>query len=244
MITISITNQKGGIGKTTTALNLGAALASKNKKVLLIDLDAQGNLSHSTATGQAGASIYDVLLKGQIKQAIIKKERFDVLKSSAALDALPDITTGRLKEAIKPLTNAYDFVIIDTPPALNALTINALVASDYVLIPATADMYALQGTARLYSTIDAVKKINKSLKILGVVLTRYTDRTRVNKELREVLEHQAQELDTRVLNSTIREGVGIREAQALQSSIFDYAPSSNQAKDYLALADEILEAIA
>lgn len=243
MKVISVTNQKGGIGKSTTALNLGAGLARQGYKVLLIDLDAQGNLSHSMQALGSSRTSYDVLTAGNIGQAIQDKGSLSVLASSIALDTLHDLDAGQLKEALQPIEKRFDFVIIDTPPALNALTINALAASDFALIPATADIYAMQGTARLHNTIDAVKKVNPSLQVLGIAITRFAGRSIVSKDLKEVLEQQAAQLGTRVLDSVIREGVAIREAQVLQSNIFDYAPNSNQAKDYEALTAEILNAV-
>lgn len=244
MKTITIANQKGGIGKSTTALNIGACLAEKKKKVLLVDLDPQGNLSHSMKALGASKTSYDVLTDGSLKGVILQRDNLSIIPSSFGLDTLQDLEAGKLRGALRQASNQFDFVVIDTPPALNAITINALTASDYVLIPATTDIYVMQGTARLYNTIEAVKKINKSLQVLGVVLTRHSGRSILSKELRAAMDEQALKLGTRLFDTAIREGVAIREAQTLQQSILQYAPSSNQAKDYQDLTNEILDQIA
>lgn len=245
---ITVINQKGGVGKSTTAQALGAGFILKGYKTLLIDLDPQSNLSYSLGVDPDKNTILEVMLKETTaKEAIQKTRDGNIISASPALSGADAImrNTGKeyhLKEALEPLKEDYDYIIIDTPPALGILTVNALTVSTGAVIPAQADVFSLQGINQLDETIQAIKKYcNPALIIKGIVLTRYSSRTILNREVAESIDKMAQQLNTKLYKNTIREGVALREAQASQQDIFSYAPKSNVAKDYQALIDEILE---
>jgi len=243
---IAIINQKGGVGKSTSALSLGAGLALAGKFVLFVDMDAQGNLSHTLQAGP-GPSSMDVLMGMPASQAI-QYTPYHVIPSSPSLTAADATITQtgkeyRLKEALGALEKAscYDYVIIDTPPALGILTVNALTACHGLIIPAQADIYSLQGISQLYGTVDTVRRYcNPGLRVLGILLTRYNGRAVIGREAGEMIEQTAAGLNTKVFASRVRECTAIKESQAMRRSIFDYAPRSNAAADYAAVVDEIL----
>jgi chromosome partitioning protein len=245
---IAIINQKGGVSKSTTAAAIGAGLKVKGYKVLLVDLDAQGNLSYSLAAENSKFSVIDVLTK-KVKAADIVQhlEQGDILITSRELAFADKLLsdTGkeyRLKEALEPIKGNYDFIIIDTPPALGVLTVNALTACDAAIIPAQADVFSLQGIGQLYATINAVKQYtNPKLKVLGILLTRFSGRAVLSKNIAEVMEQTATELNTKLFNTMIRESISIKEAQIMKKSIFEYAPKSNPALDYNQFIDELLK---
>ena len=245
METISVTNQKGGTGKSTTALALGAALQKKGHKVLFIDLDAQGNLTY--ALGATGLNTLNAmeLLEGRAQAGKIQG---NIIASTPELAAAEKVLnkTGKeykLKEALQSIKPLYDYIIIDTPPSMGILTINALTASDSVIIPAQADIFSLQGITQIKETIDAVREYcNKALKVKGIVLTRFNGRAIISKDLADVLKAEADKLGTKVFNTKIREGTALKEAQASQQDIFTYAPASNGASDYMQLTKEVLKA--
>ena len=246
MKTVSVINQKGGVGKSTTAEMLVSALSLKGFKVLAIDLDAQGNLSQSLAADLNSPTILEVLTEEISAKEAIKKARADVISSNKALAGADAFIadTGkeyRLKEALEKIAKNYDFCIIDTPPALGILTINALTASDSVIIPAQADIYSLQGIENLEETIKAVKKYcNPNLKIEGILLTRYNPRTILSREVSEMAEKLAEKLETKLFKAKIRDAVAVKEAQISQESLFKYAPKSNVTKDYEGFINEFL----
>lgn len=244
---IAICNQKGGVGKSTTANALGAGLHAKGSKVLYIDMDAQGNLSHSLDALQKPLTALEVLTgTAAAAEAIYSTRQGDIIPSSPALAGADIILkdTGReyrLKDALAPILEAYDYCLIDCPPALGILTINALTASDSVIIPSQADIYSLQGIGQLMQTIDTVQRYtNSKLKVKGLVITRYNGRSILTRDLSEALEKTAESLKTRLYNSKVRECIAIKEAQARKTDIFSYAPKSNAAADYAALLEEII----
>jgi len=245
---ISISNQKGGVGKTTTTCNLAAGLTKKGFHVLIIDLDAQGNLGFSVGADiDTCATIYDVL-KGNAKTqfAIQKMKTADIITSSILLSGieLEFTNTGReflLKEAIKPILDNYDYILLDTPPALGILTINAFTASDTIIVPMLSDIFSLQGIAQLYETFERVKKYcNPNLTIAGILLTKHNPRTHLSREIRGTAELIAQDLNINLFDSTIRSSVAVSEAQSVQQSILEYAPKHNISKDYLQFTNELL----
>ena len=243
---ISVINQKGGVGKSTTALALAAGLGERGVPVLLIDLDAQGNLTYTTSGDGASITAFDVLSGAPAHSAILTRGSFDLIVADPRL-ATADVSfssTGkeyRLREAIAPLHKLYDYIILDTPPALGILTINALTAATSAIIPAQADIYSLQGIGQLYATIEAVKKYtNPELSICGILLTRHNRRAILSRDMAELIEETASRLETRVFKARIRESVAIREAQAARESLFSYAPKSNGALDYAEFIDELL----
>jgi chromosome partitioning protein len=247
---IAIINQKGGVGKSTTTLAIGAGFSLKGYKTLFIDLDAQGNLTYTLGadtTGLTGKSSFDVLTgNATAKTAIQKTEQGEAIASSPALARADTVITAvgkeyRLKEALDVLQSDYDYIVIDTPPVLGILTINALTACTGVIIPAQADIYSLQGISQLYNTLQTVKKYcNPSLKVMGILLTRYNGRAIISRDIAEMTDETAERLQTKLYETKIRETTAIKEAQARRQSIFTYAPKSNASADYKALVDEIL----
>jgi len=242
-----IINQKGGVGKTTTAHALGTGLIKKGYKVLLVDTDPQGNVSHTMQADTIGKGLYEAMKEELPAVELIQRTpQGDILPSTLLLTAadMEFVSTGReyiLETVLESVKNNYDYIVIDSPPQLGILTINALVASDDVIIPMTADIYSLQGLNQLHSTINKVRKFcKKNIVIAGLLLTRYSDRTILSRELKESVEAKARELDSRLYNAIIREAVSIREAQTARQSIFDYAPKSNPAVDYMDFVTEYL----
>ena len=245
---IAIINQKGGVGKSTTALALGAGLTLRKRRVLFVDLDAQGNLSYVLGAEPGGPGVFEVLTRAAaVREVLLTAEAGDLLPSSPALAGADTVLTQtgkeyRLKEALGELAGDYDFIVIDTPPALGVLTINALTAAGRALVPAQADVFSLQGVGQLHQTIEAVRQYcNPDLKILGLLLTRHNGRSVLSRELAEMLAETAAKLQTRLFAAAVRETVAVREAQARRQSLLAYAPHSTAARDYLALADEVLK---
>ena len=245
---ITFTNQKGGVGKTTSSSALISGLAMRGYKVLGIDLDPQGNLGFYFGIDiENHISIYDVF-KGQnnIKEAIFHGEQCDIIPSNILLSGaeIEFNQFGReylLKNALAPLHDMYDFIVIDTPPTLNVLTVNAYVASDHLIIPMVPEILSLLGVSQLKETFLAVQKFyNSKLSILGILLTKYNGRTILAREVLEMAEKIASQLDTVVLEAKIRPAVVVAESPAHGTSIFEYAPKSNPAEDYNSLIDEIL----
>lgn len=242
-----IISQKGGVGKSTTAAAIGAGARQQGYNVLTVDLDPQGNLSLSMGAGMTGKTILDVLTGSTpARSAIQQTPQGEIIAAAPALSSADMILTDtgkeyRLREAIEPLYPLYDFIILDTPPALGVLTVNALTAATGAIIPAQADLFSVQGIAQLYSTIDTVKRYcNPALTVKGVLLTRYSPRSVLSREMRDVIADTAAQRGGRVFDTTIRENIALREAQARQQDIFSYAPRSNGAADYRAFVNEII----
>jgi len=240
----TITNQKGGTGKTTISMNLGVALAMRGKKVLLIDFDPQANLTYSFGIHKPKNTIVEVLQgKQTIQTILVNKEGLDIAPSSSLLSDLELSIVNKigreqlLKDRLKGLTG-YDYVFIDSPPSLSILTINALTASTEVLIPLQMEILSLQGVTQLLKTIDEVKNVlNKKLKISGIVVSIYDSRRRLSGE---VLNEIKNNLKEKIFNSVIRICVKITEAPSFAKSVLSYAPSSKGAIDYKNLAKEFL----
>ena len=246
MKTITITNEKGGTGKTATAQAIGDGLTAAGYKVLFIDLDAQGSLSYILRADEGQAGAFEVLEDPQtIRDAIqTTAQGADIIAGSRRLAQAADLLTDedrayKLKEALQTIKKKYDYCIIDTPPALGIHTINALTASDGAIITAQPDILSKRGLEQLAHTIAGVKARNKKLKIYGIVLTKYDRRKTLHRQAAEGIRRKAEQLGTKVYESTIREGVAVQEAQTVRKSLFDYAPRSNAAKDYAALIEEI-----
>jgi len=245
---IAIINQKGGVGKTTTTLAIGAGLLLKGLKVLYIDLDAQTNLSHTLKAQNNSLSVIDLLeKKAKVTDVIQQTPQGDIIPASSALSGADAFITEagkeyRLKDALEPVKNNYDYILIDTPPALGVLTVNALTACTGAIIPAQADTYSLQGISQLHATIETVRKhSNHSLKIKGILLTRYSSRTILSRDISDVMEQTAKKLNTKLFKIAIRETIAVKEAQANQQDIFSYAPKNNAALDYTEFINELLE---
>ena len=246
MQTITITNQKGGVGKTTTAQHLAVGLRKKGNRVLLIDADQQTNLSLAT-NWNYNITIYDVM-KGNVstKDAIFHSSQCDIIGGSFRLaNADKEFDqTGKeylLKEALEQVKDDYDYVIIDTPPALGVITVNALTCSDKVIIPAQSDVFSIQGLSQLTNLISTVKKYtNRDLEIDGILLTKFNDRTILNRNLKQTLQNVSETIGTKVYKSTIREATAIREAQTKKTNVFDYDKKSKVAKDYSDFVNEFV----
>ena len=245
---ISIISKKGGVGKTMTAQTLGAGLMRKKKKVLFIDLDSQMNLTYTTGAKFQKPTSYEVLMgNATAKEAIQQTENGDIIPASEFL-AGADLTineTGkeyRLKEALEPILNDYDYVVIDTPAALGTLTINALTASDSTVIPVQADVLSIQTLVLIKNTLESVKKYcNQKLKIKGILVTRYSGRAILSQDMLENLKECSKALNTKVFKTPIRECIAAKESQAVKKDIFSYAPRSNAAKDYESFISEFLK---
>lgn len=244
---ISVTNQKGGVGKSTTAGALAAGLSLKGYSVLSIDLDAQSNLSYTAGAKTDGATALGVLTgEISIEDAIQHTQSGDIIPASKALAGADAFIadTGkeyRLREALEPIRGRYDYIIIDTPPALGILTINALTACDSVIIPAQADIYSLQGVEQLAETMKPVKKYcNPALTIEGILLTRYSPRSILSKEVAELAEQLAAKLGTKLFKTTIREAISVKEAQISQQSLYSYAPKAKVTGDYTNFIEELI----
>ncbi len=246
---ITVTNQKGGTGKSTTAAALAAGLYLKGYKTLSVDLDAQGNLTYTTGAKTNGATTLEVLTgEAKAEDAIQHTESGDIIAANKALAGADAFMTDtgkeyRLKEALESLQAVYDYIIIDTPPALGILTINALTACNSVIIPAQADIYSLQGIEQLAETIKPVKKYcNPALTIEGILLTRYSSRSILSREIAELAEQLAAKLGTKLFKTTIREAVAVREAQVSQQTLYSYAPKSKVTADYTKFIEELIRA--
>ena len=243
---IAIVNRRGGVGKTATAHAIGAGLARKGYKTLFVDLDSQCNLTFDLG-GKTGPLTSMEVLSGTATalEAIQHTAGGDLIPASPSLAVADTTITGtgkeyRLKEALEGLD--YDYIIIDTPPALGVLTVNALTAGHSAIIPAQAEVHSLQGIGLLYEVIQAVQKYtNPALTIKGILITRYNGRAILSRDMKDNLEATAKELGTKVFTTPIRECTAIKEAQATQSDIYSYAPKSNATADYTALIKEILK---
>lgn len=245
---IAIANQKGGVGKTTTTVNLSAALVSLGKKILIIDCDPQAHATTSLGFKPTShnKTFYDLVKHdARLEDTIIKKGNLSIIPSSidlanaeAELSGVP----GReflLKEILKDTGNYYDFVFIDCPPSLGLLTLNALVVADELFVPIDTHFLALQGLAKLLEVIGLVKaRLNNGLEISGILAVRFDNRKRLN---REVFEKIKERFGDKVFKTTIRENISLAEAPSFGLSIFEYSSHSHGAEDYMSLAKEVLE---
>ena len=246
----SICNQKGGVGKTTTSVNLSAALSLNNKKVLLIDMDPQGNATMGSGINKYDLdySLADILLDSSknVEDIICRAEEgFDLVPSNQALTfaevKLLDVNNRELvlKKILAKIQDNYDFIIIDCPPSLNILTVNALAVSNSVIIPTQCEYYALEGLTALLETIDKIKiSVNESLEIGGILRTMYDPRNNLAQDVSEELKNH---FGKDVLKTVIPRNVSLAEAPSHGSSIVNYDRSSQGSMSYLALAGEIVK---
>lgn len=247
-VTIAITNQKGGVGKTTTAAALLTAFSQRGASVLGVDLDPQGSLGFSLGLDiEHCQTIYEVF-QGKIEPetAIFHTQTCDLIPANILLSAaeLEFNKPGReflLKTALSKISDNYEYVIIDTPPALNLLTVNAYVAADSLIIPMAAEILSLLGVSQIKETIESVRNFyNSRLEVLGILLNRFSPRLRLNREVLELAEQIAAQLGTKVFETKIRNSILAAEAPAHGTSILEYAPRCNPAIDFMALCEEII----
>jgi len=249
---IAITNQKGGVGKTTTAINLAAALGQKGLRTVLIDLDPQANSSMSFVdVHDAPFNMFDVLADGRdIQETLLpasKIENLWVAPSGIALAKIEAKLLGeldahyRLRDRIEAVRDEYDYIIIDTPPTLGLITVNALVAATHVIIPIQSSYFALEGTDDLLETVDKVKtRANPELQILGAVLTLYDKRTLLSKDIHEQVRKV---FGDKTFETVISKSVRLEESPAYRESIFTFAPRSSGAFEYYKLSEEVLSRV-
>jgi len=249
---LAIANQKGGVGKTTTAINLAAALALRGRKTLLIDLDPQGNSSMSFIDVRSSErSMYDVFVEPQIHLADVivptPLPNLSVAPARIALAKLESRMVGeldapfRLKDELAAVLPAYDHVVIDCPPALGLLTVNALVASTHLLIPIQSSYFALEGTDDLLETFEKVRqRPNPELQILGVVITMHDRRTALGRDIQDQIRKV---FGDKVFRTVISKSVRLEESPAYRESIFTFAPESSGAAEYYSLCEEVMDRV-
>jgi chromosome partitioning protein len=251
-VIVAICNQKGGVGKTTTAINLSAALAEKGLKTLLIDLDPQANATLSYLDrSQIAKSVYDVLVDASVsfEEIIVRSPilHLDIAPALISLAKLESRLVGeldghfRLKDKIQPVVPNYDYIVVDTPPTLGLLTVNALVAATHLLIPIQSSYFSLEGTDDLLETVEKIKaRPNPDLRVLGVVITLHDRRTILARDIKKQIKKV---FGDKVFTTAIGKNVRLEESPAYKESIFTFAPDSRGALDYYRLSEEVISRV-
>lgn len=248
--TITIANEKGGVGKTTTAQHLAIGLAKKGFKVLAIDMDSQRNLSSTFGdTGQKINRVYDLMTTEDIQKCIYNTNQGihiiygdDRIANADKVFIEPN-QPYILNEKIQSIKNNYDYIIIDTPPRSKSVAvINAMTTSDEVIIPMQANSFSIEGLQKILETYEMVKKYtNHNIRVLGILMTMYEDRTLFRRGITKQMELLSDKIKIPLFNCTIRRGIAMEEAQSQKNNIFEYNPKSNVAKDYKSFIDEVIK---
>jgi chromosome partitioning protein len=248
---IAIANQKGGVGKTTTAINLSAAIAMRNRSTLLIDMDPQANTTMSYfETSAIQQSMYDVMAEALPLSEIIRPTKVEHLSLAPARISLAKLESKlvgeidghfRLKDRLETIRDRYEFVIIDTPPALGLITVNALVAASHLLVPIQSSYFALEGTDDLLETVERIRaRPNPDLKLLGAVITLHDKRTTLARDVHRAISGV---FGDRVFETTISRSIRLEESPAHRESVFTFAPQSSGAYEYYKLCEEVIERV-
>lgn len=240
---VSLAFGKGGTGKTSTACALANYAREDGRRVLCVDCDPQSNFTYALGGDPSQPGLYAVLTgRADVGDVLQSTGQGDLLPAGLDLAAAEGVIAkrpGTLRAALEPVKASYDLIVIDTQPSLSNVQFNALVASDSVVLPMEADVFSIMGLYQMAQTVEQARKHNPGLKVAGILLTKYKPRQVLANDIREDIEQQAQAMGTRVFDTYIREGVAVKQAQAMQQSIFEYSPRSNPAKDYRALFSEI-----
>lgn len=231
---ITVSNSKGGVGKTTTAHAIITGAAARGRRVLGVDFDVQGNLSYTMGADTSKGGVYELIQGTPARRLIQHTAQGDILTGSMNIATIT--TGGKLKGAIRPLATLYDLIVVDSPPTLGAALGNALEAATDVLIPLQADPLCLHG---LYQIVTTTRHYNPDAVMLGAFLLRYNPRSIINRNMADAIRAKCEELNIPFIDTPVRESVAVREAQAMQTSLFTYAPKAKVTADFTALLDAI-----